>query len=221
VRTGLFVVFWLWLAVSLGVYGLRIWRRFTQETVRRSETTSSVLGQNPVSPPVAPPVAPPLTPPVAPPMTPPTSPPPSPPVTPTASGAAGGRGGLFASAGPTPLSPAGAGTGPKPTVAEVLTGVRMPCDLVPLVIDDSALDPHRVTFVTTGVSASEVGAAVGDELERLGFTLGTTSNTQALAERDGQQMVVTLVPAADQTVDGSRRVYPTVPPGSVVVEFRT
>jgi hypothetical protein len=220
VRTGLFVVFWLWLAVSLGVYGYRVWRRFTQEPGRGPEATPGVLDPTPVSPTIATPVMPPVAPPVMPPAAPPVTRP-VPTVTPTASDVAGGRGGLFAGSVPTPLSPTGSGTGPKPTVADVLTGIRMPSGLVPLVIDDRSLDPYRVVFVTTGIAAPEVGAAVGDELERLGFTLSTTSNTQAWAERDGLQVAVTLVPAAHQIMDGDRRVYPTVPPDSVVVEFRT
>jgi hypothetical protein len=97
----------------------------------------------------------------------------------------------------------------------------MPCDLVPLMAADGVLDPYHVTFMTTGVAAADVGAALGDELERLGFSLTSISDAQVVAQRGNAQVTVTLVPNADQAVDNDARRYPTVPAGSVVVDMRS
>jgi hypothetical protein len=74
-------------------------------------------------------------------------------------------------------------------VAELVTGIELPCDLVPVVTGD-AIDPYRVTFATTGAGAGVVGAALADELERLGYQLRSVDESTALAVRDDAELQV-------------------------------
>lgn len=123
------------------------------------------------------------------------------------------RGGFFAPADADEPTP-------KP-VSELVAGISMPCDLSPLVDESSAVDPQRVVFITNGTTPAKVGAGVADELERLGFTLRTDGDTELIATRDDDRLLVTLHPdpVADR-VDGER-LFPTATRGSVVVVFHT
>lgn len=125
-----------------------------------------------------------------------------------------GRSGLFA-----PTHAAVAPEAPRVTVAEALSGIDWPCDLAPLVT--GAPDPYRVAFVTRGVPAEEVGAALGDELERLGFTLASVNDTTAKATRDGTEVQVVIHPDGSRVLRGGERAFPTANAASVVVEFST
>jgi hypothetical protein len=98
----------------------------------------------------------------------------------------------------------------RPAVADLVTGIALPCDLVPLVGDD--LDPHRAVFATVGHTAKEVGSALADELERLGFTLRTVADDEALAERDGDRLRV-------RVHEEGHRAHPGAPVHSVVAEL--
>lgn len=230
-------LFLLWVLVSLSVYGYRIWRRIAQgpKAVRQAEAgsapapatglapTASFASTMPSGPAAAAaPVSPPAEGPAGErsrPAVPFAAMPANPPAS-AAPASASGRGGMFA--GSSPVAPAPPRDGAATPVAEALAGIQMPCDLVPLMSADGSLDPYHVDFVTTGVPAPTVGAALGDELERLGFSLTTTSEIQVVATKPGVQVTVTLVPDAAAVVDdGKNRRYPTVPPGSVVVDFRS
>lgn len=108
-----------------------------------------------------------------------------------------------------------------PAVSTLLDGMDMPCDLVPLITTDLMPSPSHVVFVTTGHLPATVGAAIGDELERLGFALRSESDTEVRATRDGDQLRVTLYEDAKAAeLDGTPR-FPSVPGGSVAVEFRS
>jgi hypothetical protein len=227
---------WLWLLASLGIYAYRLYRRFTREPTPDADETRA-------GPPAAPDV--PIIGSVAPAparpsstATPPSTPAPAP--MPTASGpspnsdapAAGrtdspstARAGLFAPAGSAPnpaVTTAGAsGSESRPTVADVLHGIVMPCDLSPIVDPDRVIDPYRVAFSTNTAPAATIGAAVGDELERLEFTLASTATNQLAATKAGQRVVVTIHPDPEQVTYGDGQAFRTIPPGSVVVEFQT
>jgi len=121
-----------------------------------------------------------------------------------------GRAGLFASGEPRTE---------RVSVAAALTGVRLPDDLVPLVGNDTSADPHLVTFVAPRLPAADVGRALGDELERLGYRVESESDIVAVATKGAAVLRVTLYPdAANERIDGIRR-FPTAPASSVVVEF--
>jgi hypothetical protein len=127
-----------------------------------------------------------------------------------------GRRGLFAGAG----SERTERRVDRVSVAAALTGVRLPDDLVPLVVTGEA-DPHHVTFITSGLPAATVGGHLGDELERLGYQVRSESDVVAVATKGTVVLRVTLHPdPASEQVDGAPR-YPTAGRSSVVVEFET
>jgi hypothetical protein len=230
VRNVLVGLLWLWLVVSLGVYAYRLYRRFTRpkglvadvdDTAATATADAPVIGSDPaVRPdplgrpsPVPAPVDP--APVVPPRVTPPVALPPE---------GGAGRSGLFAPTPPAPpasdATPA-AGSEARPTVADVLSGITMPCDLAPVIDPTRIADPFRVAFSTHTATAATVGAAVGDELERLQFALQSTSANQLAATKAGQQVVVTIHPDPESVQFGEGRAFPTMPPDSVVVEFHT
>jgi hypothetical protein len=238
VRNVLVGLLWLSVLVSLSVYAYRIYRRITRgpKAEREAAAEATVTGTSTASPvstsldrvldKAAQQAAPADTGSTdsgstdSPPHPDPPAPSPPPPASDRPSE---GRSGLFApsaaqtsSAEPGPASASG-----RATVAELLSGVSMPCDLVPVIDPDGVLDPYRVAFSTTTAPAAEVGAAVGDELERLGFSLRSLTANQVEATREGQRLTVTVRDesgTADPTDGTTRR---TLPPGSVVVEFES
>lgn len=211
------ILFWLWLGVSLVVLVVRLIRRLTRTTPATGDPAPA-SGSVPAQPtgPVpraswasAPPepdfavdrdLDPPLD-----------RPPPLPaPATPHG----GGRGGVFAS---KPEA-----SGGRATVVEALQGIVMPCNLTP-VIDGSVSipSPFRVAFLTTDADAVTVGVRLGDELERLGFTLSTMATTELLARRPGAEIRVTVYPTANAARRGIDPIFPAAPDGAVGVEFAT
>jgi hypothetical protein len=97
----------------------------------------------------------------------------------------------------------------------------MPCDLSPVIDPDRVFDPYRVAFSTNTATAAAVGAGVGDELERLEFTLASTSAVQLSATKHGQRVVVTIHADPAAVTYGDGQAFRNMPPGSVVVEFQT
>jgi hypothetical protein len=119
------------------------------------------------------------------------------------------------------MSPRLPGNDERPVVADVLQGISLPCDLAPLVDPGRVFDPCRVAFVTDHATPSEVGAGLGDELERLGFSLATLSDTELEATKDDRRVTVTIHPDPSTVTFGAAPAFPNLPAGSVVVEFRT
>ncbi|MEZ5141890.1 MAG: hypothetical protein R2726_05140 [Acidimicrobiales bacterium] len=207
-------VIWGWLFVSLAVYAYRLWRRFVGKTDAADRRA---------------------TPATLPPSTP-TGPSPTEALfleakakqqagtdaapgseTPGDEGAPVGEGerrGLFA-ASDAPVAPA------RP-VPELLEGIAMPCDLVP-VTDEAAVDAsfHRVAFHTRSAPPGTVGRELGDALERLGYSLRSTSDTEVVARRGDDVLRVTLHPRADGAQRDGKPAYPSIPPGDVVVEINS
>jgi hypothetical protein len=103
---------------------------------------------------------------------------------------------------------------PAAGVADALMGIRMPCDLVPLVFD--RLSNGRITLSTTGHAAEEVGTALADEVERLGYVLRPMSDHEVLATRGGTGLRLTIRPP---DADGRHFEHPTAREDSVVVEI--
>jgi hypothetical protein len=135
------------------------------------------------------------------------------------------RGGFFA-AGPTdpgqPGQPVTSPTSGRPTVAEAVQGIAMPCGLSPVIDGSSSLpNPFRVSFLTTLAPAPEVGRALADELERLGFVLSTAAPTELVARRGETQLRVVLFPTASSATHGLQPLFPAAPPGAVGVELST
>jgi hypothetical protein len=80
---------------------------------------------------------------------------------------------------------------------------------------------QRVSFSTTRFEGAEVGAQLGDELERLGFTLQSVSDTEVDAIREDGTLRVTLYTEPASVKRAGQRVYPTVSPSAVVVLFES
>ncbi len=68
-------------------------------------------------------------------------------------------------------------------------------------------------FFTDRADAATVGASLGDELERLGYTLHSTSETEVVATRPDASLQVSIPTDASS--------YPTAPAGSVLVVLST
>jgi hypothetical protein len=229
VRNLLIGLFWLWLLVSLGIYAVRIWRRMSRGSKAETQDDSPTVGSDGGVPIVTPssnlgaasPAGTPL-PPAAEPAPKPEPSEPAPSREPERE--TGTRSGLFApTATPEagPAAPTGSSAEARPTVAELVAGIAMPCGLAPIIGSDRFLDPYHVAFSTDTAPATTVGAGVGDELERLGFALQSTAENRVAATKDGHQLTVTIYPDAADVTFGDAKAYPTVPPGSVVVELTT
>ena len=135
-----------------------------------------------------------------------------------------GRTGFFAAtpgAGSPGVSDGGRAVGGgRPTVVEALQGIVMPCNLSPVI--DGAVsipNPFRVAFLTADADAPTVGAALGDELQRLGFTLSTPAATELLARKSGTEVRVMLYPTASAARRGLDLIFPAAPDHAVGVEF--
>jgi hypothetical protein len=125
--------------------------------------------------------------------------------------AAAGRSGLFAGEDRPVARP----------LSEMISGIALPCDLMPLVsLDQAEVVGLHATFATSGHPASTVGRSLGDELERLGFTLRSTAENEVVARRGRDQIRVTIHARPDLLERDEVKVFPTTEEGDVVVEFR-
>jgi hypothetical protein len=107
-------------------------------------------------------------------------------------------------------------------IAELVEGIRMPCDLAPIMETVPRVGAREeVAFVTRGHSATEVGGAVGDELRRLGYELQARAETEALAVRGDDVLGVTVYPEPWMVERAGRPAFPVAIEGSVVVELWT
>jgi hypothetical protein len=105
------------------------------------------------------------------------------------------------------------------TVAGVLAGVKMPCDLVPL----TTLVPRpdvgdRVAFWTSGFPAEIVGARFADELERLGYKLEPVGENTLSAKRGDAELHASIHASMALANVGGRPAFPSVPDDGIVVE---
>ncbi len=159
---------------------------------------------------------------------------------PTATGgpATGGPAGLTAPAPPVPPhvvegTPTAAGSTPTPaspvpdppaapaprTLATVLVGVRLPCDLLPT---PDALHPpsdDRVTLLTDAAEPPTVGGAIADELERLGFEIAPDGDDEAVAIRGEDTIGMKITSEAFDATVGNGRRFPEATATSVALEL--
>ena len=117
-------------------------------------------------------------------------------------------------------TPAGGMPRAATSMMEALAGIQLPCDLVPLnYVAGLAITERELTLVTSGHPADEIGTALGDELERLGYELLTMAPHEALATRGADRVRITIHARPDTVLTGKTPTYPTAPAGSVVVEL--
>lgn len=103
------------------------------------------------------------------------------------------------------------------TLTDMLDGIRLPYDLMPVtsVVEDP--DRHLV-FLTTHSNAGEVGTRFADELERLGFELESVEFDQAVAVRGDDVLSMKIVPDAGQVDVGGNPRYGAAASGDVALE---
>lgn len=166
VRDVLVVLLWLWLLVSLSVYGYRLWRRATKGPRARRDAPAETSGEprSDRSSRGAPPL-------------------PDGPAEARLPRSLQGQA-LPSDPGLVPAPPPTQAGGAPPTVAEALQGIRMPDHLLPVVDPDvpGFSDGQRARFSGTGTSVPAVAAGLGDELRRLGYLvdgLDTVSSSRA------------------------------------------
>jgi hypothetical protein len=133
--------------------------------------------------------------------------------------------------GPEPLAtpeplvmPSTLGVAPTPTagrtVTDLLTGIRLPEDLVPITLMEPRSDiTERVAFASdAGADAKRVGTAFADELQRLGYEVTASGADQLAATRGDDHLQCQLHVDAHYAELGGKRAFPAVPESSVVVE---
>lgn len=213
VRDVLVVLFWLWLLVALGVYGYRIVRRIGQgpKSQRQGRTAGGAATPSDDTAPsrkafgrTAPPPLPegPLEP---------RLPRSLEGVTPAGEplDSEGAAPDDRTAAEPAPLPPEA-----RPTLADALTGIRMPDGLLPVI--DPGLpgiaDGRIAYFAATGTTVAEVTVALADELRRLGYAVdGLDTMTSDRSGLSGTRDGTTVSAAID--VDGDN--------GAVRVQLHT
>lgn len=126
--------------------------------------------------------------------------------------------GAASTAAPTAEAPLRSGGLATASLAEALDGIVMPCHLAPL-MGSGAMDPRRVSFFTEAVGAAEVGEAIADELERLGYTITPTDDRSISAVRDDAEITARLVSATLDSPAVMRERHPSAPADSLVVEL--
>ena len=134
--------------------------------------------------------------------------------------APGTTGGLFARDGHQTVS-----LGTLAPLAETLSGIEMPCDLVPV----TELGPRpprethreRLVLMTTTTGAGEVASRTADELERLGLEVVATGPSSCVARRRDHSVEIRVHEFPDRVIVGTEAAFPSVPDSAVVVEFIT
>ncbi len=103
------------------------------------------------------------------------------------------------------------------TLTDVLEGIQLPYDLMPVtsVVDNP--DRHLI-FLTTHSNAGEVGKKFADELERLGFEMESVDFDQAVAARDDDVVSMKIVPEAHLVEVADELRYGAAGPGDVALE---
>ncbi|MDH3706110.1 MAG: hypothetical protein OES57_08585 [Acidimicrobiia bacterium] len=129
-----------------------------------------------------------------------------------------GTGGLFGAEGRQDLA-----VGTLAPLRETLTGIAMPCDLVP-VTDLGPRPPReqhreRLVLMTTSAGAGEVAARLADELARIGLDVTSTSTTTCVARRQDRAVEVRVHEFPERVTTDGAAAFPTTPDDSVVVEL--
>ncbi len=93
------------------------------------------------------------------------------------------------------------------TLADLLVGIRLPCDLMPVDDIDPDIAEVAVTLVTMTSPPETVGVMLADELERLGYAIFSLSDSEAVAKRDldasgNAEDVLSLIIRTDVGPDG-------------------
>ena len=125
-----------------------------------------------------------------------------------------GAGAPVATAVPLAVERPAPRSAPAAGIADALVGIRMPCDLVPLVLDRLATD--HITLSTTGYPAEVVGSNLADEVERLGYVVRPLSDAEVVATRGATELRMRIQRPGP---NGRHLDHPNARDDSVVVEI--
>ncbi len=118
---------------------------------------------------------------------------------------------------PALVSPVERSSTPEP-IAALLTGIRLPANLEPVVADGIAPSDHFLCLHTKEATPEEVGTGLAEELERLGYEVMGISEDEAVAKRNDDVVSLHIdANPAETAIAGIRR-YPMASVGDVVVE---
>ncbi len=116
-------------------------------------------------------------------------------------------------------SPVAQPSSTPPTIADLLTGVRLPRNLLPVVPAGEKASDQRISLLSDDVEPEIIGVAIADELERLGYEIHTITTDQAMAKRGDQRLGLQIFPTvADLTNDSGSR-FPDADPASVAIDL--
>jgi hypothetical protein len=110
---------------------------------------------------------------------------------------------------------------PRVTVAEALDGIKLPCDLVPTLMQGDDVDPYKAAFVTSGFSPRTVAANFADELERLDYKIRTDTDNVAIGRRAANEVRVEVFEDAATARVDEQRLFPYVANGSIAIVVST
>lgn len=127
-------------------------------------------------------------------------------------------------AGATPPPPPSGAAAPNAepttsTLADVLSGVRLPWNLLPTVDESREPSNDRVALITSDGEPADVGADVADELERLGFVITTRGEDTAIATRGHHVLGLQIIPDAAGAVANGKPRFPSAAPTSVALDI--
>ncbi len=110
-------------------------------------------------------------------------------------------------------------TTPDKTLADLLGGITVPSEVVPVSVGDGRENPYAATLLSRGLEAHVVGTEIADELERLGYELLPIAETELLAKR-GDDLVTVSIDLEPHRPDasGHQRVASAVE-GDIVIDF--
>jgi hypothetical protein len=110
-------------------------------------------------------------------------------------------------------------TRPMLGIADALSGITMPCDLAPLTIGVSGMDPNHVDLATSSAGIGDVADGLTDELERIGYAVSDLGAGEFLADREGTVVRMKIHDRPALSVRANGRGFPTAPPDGIVVEM--
>lgn len=110
---------------------------------------------------------------------------------------------------------------PSTSLMEALTGISMPCDLVPLTsVEGRDLTGRDLLLTTTGHRPQDVGRAMGAAVAALGYSVTPTGAHAAVAARGTDRITMVVHDRPDTVLVGKHRAFPTTTADDVVVELR-